>query len=130
MAPPNMNLWQSGRCDEQAHVELQEILSRCPLSGRLIHGFPEARCPGFGRLLSADEWMRLSRFGTDALSSFLGKDARGNCLELGRGKERNSTAYSITLRGSARNQNRVQARNIRQICSCFRSGEQGYKAFG
>ena len=79
-------LWQSGRCDEEAHAELQEILSRCPLSGRMIHGFPPDRDPGFGRLLSSDEWKRLSWvFGPDALSSFLGKDARGICLELGFG---------------------------------------------
>ena len=82
-----MTLWQSGRCDEEAHAELQEILSRCPLSGRMIHGFPPDRDPGFGRLLSSDEWKRLSWvFGPDALSSFLGKDARGICLELGFGE--------------------------------------------
>ena len=80
-------LWQSGRCDEEALAELQEILARCPLSGRMIHGFPPDRDPGFGRLLSSDEWKRLSWvFGPDALSSFLGKDARGICLELGFGE--------------------------------------------
>lgn len=87
MAAEYVALWQSGRCDEQAHAELREILSRCPLSGRMIHGFPPDRDPGFGRLLSSDEWKRLSWvFGPDALSSFLGKDARGICLELGFGE--------------------------------------------
>lgn len=82
-----MALWQSGRCDEQAHTDLQELLSRCPLSGRLIHGFPPDRDPGFGRLLTSDEWKRLSWvFGPDALSNFLGKNAREICLELGCGE--------------------------------------------
>ena len=81
-----VRLWQSGACDADAHAQLARLLMRCPLSGRVIHGFPDE--PGFGRLLSADEWKRLSWvFGAEALAGFLGKSAREICLQLGFGEE-------------------------------------------
>lgn len=81
-----ITLWQSGKCDTEAHETLQEILSYCPLSGRMTHG--KTGVQGFGELLSSDRWKRLSWvFGPEALSSFLGKSARDICLILGFGEE-------------------------------------------
>lgn len=81
-----VRLWQSGACDADAHAQLARLLMQCPLSGRVIHGFPDD--PGFGRLLSADEWKRLSWvFGAEALAGFLGKSPREICLQLGFGEE-------------------------------------------
>ena len=78
-------LWRSGAADDTAAAQLAELLLRCPLSGRVIHGDPGDA--GFGRLLSADEWKRLSWvFGPEALPSFLGKSAREICLQLGFGE--------------------------------------------
>ena len=58
------------------------LLSSCELTGRMIHGFPTDA--GFGKLLSSDDWKRLSWvFGPDALPQFLGKSPRGVCLALG-----------------------------------------------
>ena len=52
----------------------------------MIHGQPDDQ--GFGKLLSADEWKRLSWvFGSDALAGFLGESPRGICLRLGFGEE-------------------------------------------
>jgi hypothetical protein len=80
-----VRLWRSGACDEDAHAQLARVLQCCPLSGRMIHGFPDDL--GFGHLLSADEWKRLSWvFGPEALSRFLGKSAREICLQLGFGE--------------------------------------------
>jgi hypothetical protein len=80
-----VRLWRSGACDAAAQAQLAQLLERCPLSGRMIHGFPDD--PGFGHLLSADEWKRLSWvFGPEALPGFLGKSARDICLALGFGE--------------------------------------------
>jgi len=80
-----VRLWRSGACDAAAHDELAELLRHCPLSGRMIHGFPDDA--GFGRLLSSDEWKRLSWvFGPEALPGFLGRSARDICLQLGFGE--------------------------------------------
>eukprot|EP01045_Picozoa_sp_COSAG04_P012685 COSAG04_NODE_863_length_9800_cov_12.998248_12_plen_177_part_00 len=76
-----VRLWRSGACDAAAHAQLAQLLERCPLSGRMIHGFPDD--PGLGRLLSTDEWKRLSWvFGPEALPGFLGKSAREICLAV------------------------------------------------
>ena len=48
-----IELWRSGAHDDAA---LAGLLARCELSGRMIHGQPDD--PGFGKLLSADEWKR------------------------------------------------------------------------
>ena len=78
-------LWRSGACDDRAHAQLRALLGRCPLAGRVTHG--KHSDPGFGRLLSADEWKRLSWvFGPEALPGFLGKSARDICLQLGFGE--------------------------------------------
>jgi hypothetical protein len=79
-------LWQSGACDKVAHARLAALLARCKLSGRMIHGYEGEQ--GFGRLLSSDEWKRLSWvFGPEALTGFLGKSAREICLQLGFGQQ-------------------------------------------
>lgn len=76
-------LWRSGACDDAAHEQLAAILRRCPLSGRLDHGYSDT---GFGECLS-DRWKRLSWvFGPAALGSFLGKSARDICVGLGFGE--------------------------------------------
>jgi len=81
-----VDLWQSGTSDEVAHDTLASILSSCELTGRMIHGLPDD--PGFGKLLSSDEWKRLSWvFGPDALACFLGQSPRRICLHLGFGEE-------------------------------------------
>ena len=80
-----VRLWRSGACDAAAHAQLDQLLERCPLSGRMIHGLPDD--PGLGHLLSTDEWKRLSWvFGPEALPGFLGKSARDICLALGFGE--------------------------------------------
>ena len=77
-------LWRSGACDDAAHEQLAAILRRCPLSGRLEHGYSSDK--GFGEYLS-DRWKRLSWvFGPAALSGFLGKSARDICVGLGFGE--------------------------------------------
>lgn len=78
-----IELWRSGAHDDAA---LARLLARCELSGRMIHGQPDDQ--GFGKLLSADDWKRLSWvFGSDALAGFLGESPRGICLRLGFGEE-------------------------------------------
>lgn len=79
-----IELWRSGATGETIAMHVEQLLQDCPLSGRMIHGYPDD--PGFGRLLSTDEWKRLSWvFGPEALPSFLGKSAREICLQLGMG---------------------------------------------
>ena len=80
-----LELWQSGACDAAAHAKLEAILARHELSGRMTHGEGD----GFGQgLLSNDKWKRLSWiFGPDAIRGFLGKDARGICMQLGFGED-------------------------------------------
>eukprot|EP00581_Thalassiosira_minuscula_P003013 CAMPEP_0183743194 /NCGR_PEP_ID=MMETSP0737-20130205/65092_1 /TAXON_ID=385413 /ORGANISM="Thalassiosira miniscula, Strain CCMP1093" /LENGTH=256 /DNA_ID=CAMNT_0025978803 /DNA_START=791 /DNA_END=1561 /DNA_ORIENTATION=+ len=81
-----LSLWQSGACDSDAHSRLDTILSQCPLSGRVIHG--RVGVQGFGSLLSADRWKRLSWvFGPEALHQFLRKSSREICILLGFGEE-------------------------------------------
>lgn len=81
-----LDIWKSGISDADAEAKLENILSSCELSGRMIHGFPSD--PGLGKLLSADEWKRLSWvFGPDSLRAFLGQSPRGICLTLGFGKD-------------------------------------------
>ena len=76
-------LWRSGACDDAAHEQLATILRRCPLSGRLDHGYSDT---GFGECLS-DRWKRLSWvFGPAALGGFMGKSARDICVGLGFGE--------------------------------------------
>ena len=85
MAEQFLSLWRSGACDDDAHTMLAGLLCSCELAGRVIHGQPEE--PGFGKLLSSDEWKRLSWvFGSDALHGFLGRSPRGICLRLGFGE--------------------------------------------
>jgi hypothetical protein len=80
-----ISLWQGGACDEAAHSQLTALLTRCELSGRMIHGYENQQ--DFGRLLSSDEWKRLSWvFGPEALPGFLGKSSREICLQLGFGE--------------------------------------------
>lgn len=68
-----------------ARVQIQAILRETPLAGRIIHG--RSDMPGFGKLLSADEWKRLSWvFGPEALSDFVGRSPREMCLKLGFGE--------------------------------------------
>ena len=77
-------LWRSGANDAAAHAKLAQLLARCPLAGRVVTCL--AGDPASGRLLSADEWRRLSWvFGPEALPGFLGLDAAGICLQLGFG---------------------------------------------
>jgi hypothetical protein len=77
-------LWRSGACDDAAHEQLATILRRCPLSGRLDHGYSSDT--GFGEFLS-DRWKRLSWvFGPAALGGFMGKSARDICVGLGFGE--------------------------------------------
>ena len=77
-------MWRSGANDAAAHAKLAQLLARCPLAGRVITWNPGD--PASGRLLSADEWRRLSWvFGPEALPGFLGLDAAGICLQLGFG---------------------------------------------
>jgi len=81
-----INLWESKESDADAQTKLKAILNSCELTGRVSHG--QADDPAFGKLLSADEWKRLSWvFGPDALPNFLGKSARGICLTLGCGED-------------------------------------------
>ena len=81
-----VRLWESGASDDAARAELSELLAGCELAGRMIHGMPDE--PGFGKLLSADEWKKLSWvFGPDALEGFLGQSPRGVCLRLGFGED-------------------------------------------
>jgi hypothetical protein len=78
-------LWRSGACDADAHAQLTALLEQCPLSGRMIHGKPSDA--GFARLLSSDDWKRLSWvFGPNALHGFLGKSSWEICLQLGFGE--------------------------------------------
>ena len=79
-----INLWQSGACDEAAQEKLVNILNGCELSGRMIHYFDTKKPDA----LSDKVWQRLSwTFGPDALSGFLGKNAREICLQLGFAEE-------------------------------------------
>ena len=79
-----INLWQSGACDEVAQEKLDNILKSCELSGRMIHYFDKKKPDA----LSDKEWQRLSwTFGPDALSGFLGKNAREICVQLGFAEE-------------------------------------------
>eukprot|EP00750_Incisomonas_marina_P030714 INCI7642.1.p1 GENE.INCI7642.1~~INCI7642.1.p1 ORF type:complete len:476 (-),score=56.39 INCI7642.1:1223-2650(-) len=79
-----LEIWQSGACDSAARKEVEALLSSTPLGGRVLHGYEHM--PGFGRLLSADEWKRLSWvFGPEAFPQFLGKTPREVCLMLGFG---------------------------------------------
>jgi len=81
-----LDIWKSGISDADAEAKLENILSSCELSGRMIHGFPSD--PGLGKLLSADEWKRISWvFGPYSLREFLGQSPRGICLTLGFGKD-------------------------------------------
>eukprot|EP00555_Chaetoceros_dichaeta_P004802 CAMPEP_0198255908 /NCGR_PEP_ID=MMETSP1447-20131203/5934_1 /TAXON_ID=420782 /ORGANISM="Chaetoceros dichaeta, Strain CCMP1751" /LENGTH=277 /DNA_ID=CAMNT_0043942407 /DNA_START=113 /DNA_END=946 /DNA_ORIENTATION=+ len=81
-----LDIWKSGISDADAEAKLENILSSCELSGRMIHGFPSD--PGLGKLLSAYEWKRISWvFGPYSLREFLGQSPRGICLTLGFGKD-------------------------------------------
>jgi len=80
-----LDLWKSGDSSSEARAKLNEILSKTPLSGRMIHG--NRTQEGFGVHLSFDEWKRLSWvFGPEAIRKFLGLSARDICLELGMGE--------------------------------------------
>ena len=80
-------LWESGACDDFARDQLNAILQRCPLSGRIMHGSGDD--PNFGKLLATDEWKRITWvFGPEALHSFLGKSTREICLQLGMSRVR------------------------------------------
>ena len=80
-----LSLWKTGHSDEAALKTLAGLLASCELAGRVLHGQPDE--PGFGKLLSSDEWKRLSWvFGSDALHGFLGQSPRGICLRLGFGE--------------------------------------------
>ena len=79
-----VKLWQSGACDEAAQEKLVNILNGCELSGRMIHYFDKKQPDA----LSDKEWQRLAwTFGPDALSGFLGKNAREICVQLGFAEE-------------------------------------------
>ena len=79
-----INLWQSGACDEAAQEKLDNILKRCELSGRVIHYYDDKKPDA----LSDKKWQRLAwTFGPDALSGFLGKNAREICHQLGFSEE-------------------------------------------
>ena len=77
-------LWRTGRDDDSTRRQLHSLLRDCPLSGRVISGYPHD--DGFGTMLSSDGWKRVSWvFGPDALPMFLGKNEREVCLLLGFG---------------------------------------------